>query len=41
VGIAAELGRLSQRMDLTVGYGYSRQSTLHKRGVIFLGVNIR
>jgi hypothetical protein len=40
-GIAAELGRLQNRMDLTIGYGFSPQSALHKKGVVFTGFEIR
>jgi hypothetical protein len=40
-GIAAELGRLQNRIDLTIGYGFSPQSALHKKGVVFTGFEIR
>jgi hypothetical protein len=40
-GIAAELDRLQGKFDFTIGYAYSPQSELHKRGLVFTGIKFR
>jgi hypothetical protein len=40
-GIALELGKLQNTINLSIGYGYSAQSTLHPHGVMFVGVTLQ
>ena len=39
-GPALELGRLESQFDLTAGYMYSPQSTIHPHGTFYLGIHI-
>jgi hypothetical protein len=40
-GAALELGKVKNTIGLSLGYGYSPQSTLHRHGVMFVGVTLK
>lgn len=40
-GAALELGKVKNVMNISLGYGYSPQSQLHRHGVMFVGVTLR
>jgi len=40
-GAALELGKLKNTITISLGYGYSPQSTLHRHGTMFVGVTLR
>jgi hypothetical protein len=40
-GFAIELGQLQNSLNLSIGWGYSPQSYLHKHGVMFVGATFR